>query len=63
MLWVVMTHEDHLIRDDRVRQEIDEIITEVFGEEMMGQLTISQHRTHSQVTLRPRVIVALLYLT
>ena len=29
-------HEDHLIRDDCTRREIEEVITEVFGEEAMG---------------------------
>ncbi len=29
-------HEDHLIRDDTVRIEIEEIMSEVFGEETMG---------------------------
>lgn len=29
-------HEDQLIRNDLVRKEIDEVITEVFGEEAMG---------------------------
>ena len=29
-------HEDHLIRDDHTRREIEEVITEVFGEEAMG---------------------------
>ena len=29
-------HEDHLIRNDSLRQEIEEIITEIFGDEHMG---------------------------
>ena len=29
-------HEDHLIRNDLARKEIDEVIAEVFGEESMG---------------------------
>lgn len=29
-------HEDHLIRNDSLRQEIEEIITEIFGDENMG---------------------------